>query len=345
MEMKRNCGLDLLRIIAMAMIVLRHGVYQSGVTSSPAATVLNRTIGVFVNDFTAVAVNCFVLITGYFLSKQEFRLKRLASIWLMVLFYSVGLFLCSAFLSSPAPLTFSGALRALTPICSDTYWFVTLYFLIVLVSPLLNSAIAAVQGRSAVPWIALIAMFSVLPTFGVDLVRAADGYSFGWFAVLYLTGAWLRERATLSRWSLPAYLALFALTLGYHLVRKSLKSRGVELISPDGYNFLTNYLASVFLFLFFASLEIRREGVRRTIAFFSPLMIGVYLFHDHYLKHELWRDLLGINAFLDTPAWLYQVPPRIAAVFAAGCAVEWVRRRLFGRVFALPLLSRWKPQT
>jgi surface polysaccharide O-acyltransferase-like enzyme len=332
--MKRNCGLDLLRIVAMAMIVLRHGVCQSGVTDAPAATALNRMIGIFVYDFTAVAVNCFVLITGYFLSKQEFRLKRIVSIWVTVLFYSVGVFLCSVFVSSPSPLNFPGVLRALTPICSDTYWFISRYLLVVLVSPLLNSAISAVRGRLAVPFVALIAMFSVLPTLGIDLVGAADGYSFGWFAVLYLTGAWLRERETASRWNLPAYLALFALTLGYHLGRKFLKSRGVELTSPDGYNFLTNYLASVFLFLFFAALEIRREGVRRTIAFLAPLMIGVYLFHDHYMKHFLWRDLLGANVFCETSAWLYQVPSRIAAVFAAGCAVEWARRKLFGRAFA-----------
>ena len=58
-------GIELLRIIAMMMVVGLHYLNFGGILWSDA--IVNRRIAWGVESFLFVAVNCYVLISGYFL--------------------------------------------------------------------------------------------------------------------------------------------------------------------------------------------------------------------------------------------------------------------------------------
>ncbi len=340
--MKRHYGLDLLRILAMALIVLRHGVYQSGVTKAAAETLnINYLLGVAVNDFTAIAVNCFVIITGFFLSRQEFRPKRLVSLWGTVLFYSLVVTTTWALLAAFSPTVLNSELahaptiwdwvRSCFPITSYAYWFISLYFILVMVSPLLNAAVHSVSLRDgAFALSAMIVCLCILPSFGVDFIGVAKGYSLYWFVLLYLSGAFLQrlEKTPSLIKNATGYLVTLGLSLGYLLLKKSLKNHGIDLTPPDDYNFILTYTASIFAFRAFQALEITNRHCQRAIEFLAPLMLGVYLIHDHILKHVIWHSWLGIDAFRNSHTWILQVLLRIALVFAAGCAMEHIRRSI-----------------
>lgn len=47
------------------------------------------------HSFSIVAVNCFVLITGYFLCTAEFNYKKILNLWIQVEVYSIGIYLMS----------------------------------------------------------------------------------------------------------------------------------------------------------------------------------------------------------------------------------------------------------
>ena len=90
----RNSNLELFRIIVMLFIVAHHYVVNSGLTD------LNGPIGcdpvsaksIFLLLFGAwgkTGINCFVLITGYFMCKSQITLKKFLKLLLQIMFYKV----------------------------------------------------------------------------------------------------------------------------------------------------------------------------------------------------------------------------------------------------------------
>ena len=89
---KRNSSIDLLRIIAMLMIVCLHCVGHGGVTIDGYGSKAYFW-GWMISSFTSVGVNCYVLITGYFLiSSSQISVIKVLKIWGSVFAYSIGFF-------------------------------------------------------------------------------------------------------------------------------------------------------------------------------------------------------------------------------------------------------------
>lgn len=329
----RNIGLDLARIVFMFLVVLRHGTFQSGATTQAAVLKVNYLCGVAINVLTAVAVNGFVLISAHFLCHQTFRPARLVRLWAGVLTYSLGVVGIAAAIGFP--LTARQLLGAFLPVSLGTYWFISNYVALVLLAPFLNAALMRLERGSFRALLAiLLVLYSVLPSAGVTTFSSGHGYSLGWFIVLYVTAAYLRRFAsapTKGR-SLLAYAGATLVMFGWLGAKAVLKRHGVDLVAPDDYDFLPTFCASVFLFRFFAAVEVKSDWLRRLVLALAPLTLGVYLFHDHLLKHALWRDLLGIDRWAASPSWALHVLGGVLSVYLVGSALEALRRFVFTRL-------------
>ena len=84
-ENKRESNIDCLRIISMLMVVCLHFFSHGGLNSALKPS-LNWAAGNLLLAACFVAVNCFVIISGYYLCTSQFKLKKLANIWLQVFF-------------------------------------------------------------------------------------------------------------------------------------------------------------------------------------------------------------------------------------------------------------------
>ena len=84
----RQAGIELLRCIAMLMVITLHYLDKGGVLiplsqkQSPAGYA-----AWLLEAFCIVAVNVYVLISGYFLVEAGFRVKRILLLAAQVLFY------------------------------------------------------------------------------------------------------------------------------------------------------------------------------------------------------------------------------------------------------------------
>ena len=86
---RRNANMDLIRILSMFLIILLHSVDHSGVLEAATVSSIPMQLYVrFVYMLTQVCVNCYVLLSGYFLVKSKFRLQKLVALWMEVVFYS-----------------------------------------------------------------------------------------------------------------------------------------------------------------------------------------------------------------------------------------------------------------
>ena len=89
---RRQANFELLRIVAMFMIISLHYLVKGWVATPFPFAVKENPVAVFawlVEAFCIVAVNCYVLISGYFLVESAWKPERVRSLLAQVLFYSL----------------------------------------------------------------------------------------------------------------------------------------------------------------------------------------------------------------------------------------------------------------
>ncbi len=187
-EFRIASNLELLRIVSVLIIILSHYVGHSGFDFAGEGFSFNR---LFVEGFRlgAVGVDIFVLISGYFLVTAEFKFSKLIKLECEVLFYSVLLgvvFFFTTDLISMKELIFS-----FLPSLSNSYWFISTYLLLYLLSPFINKMIHAIgQKGHARLLVILYAVYVLIPT--VTNLTLAGTSNIMLFILLYLTAAYYR---------------------------------------------------------------------------------------------------------------------------------------------------------
>lgn len=343
MKEKRNYALDLLRIVSMVMVVFLHCYNKAGLSNNitPAYGTANWYFIQSLNILCYVAVNCFVLISGYFLCTSSFRLRRWVSVWGQALLYSVGIYLLLA-LTGLGGTTFSFLEFAKSCIVfpSGRYWFVRAYLLMYLLSPILNILIRAMTKRQHfLCCCLLLGLFSLLQNvfYFSDFSGMGGGYSYLWFCVLYLAAAYFRlyvpQRVPRQRWMLAGYLlcVLFICAVRFtaYAVTPAIFGgvRGESIFNY--YNAVPVVAASLFLFQFFRGISIQKPAAKRLIGAIAPLTFGVYLLHEHPTLRPLLWSKLNFPALAASPALPAAVLAAALGIFAVGCGIEYLRRLLF----------------
>lgn len=86
----RNSNLELYRIIVMFLIVCHHYVANSGLIDVMGVQPYSLFYYVF-GAWGKTGINCFVLITGYFMCKSSITLKKFLKLILQIYFYGIFL--------------------------------------------------------------------------------------------------------------------------------------------------------------------------------------------------------------------------------------------------------------
>lgn len=135
----RQANFELLRIIAMFMVVILHWNTNSGLLLDVGSPVTGAGVWSLVTESVCiVAVNVYVLISGYFLSSCTFSFRRVAQVLFQTLFYTV---LIPPVLALVGVLSWSEVLNpyhiwnSIFPVQSGHYWFVSAYVVLCLLSP------------------------------------------------------------------------------------------------------------------------------------------------------------------------------------------------------------------
>ena len=176
-SLKRQSNIELLRIVAMTMIVIHHIILFC----------CNREIRYFsqLNSLVICGVNMFVLITGYFGLKLKWRsVINLVSI---TLFYSILSTFAYCLYTDTLP-SLEVLKKTLFPISSGTYWFVTSYFYLLLLSPLLNFALHAMSDRQLCFFLAVLIFINCISSWLFQNNFNPNGYNTMQFILLYYIG-------------------------------------------------------------------------------------------------------------------------------------------------------------
>ena len=144
---KRDANLDLLRIISMLLIIFLHSIDHSGVLEQ--ADVCGGGIYAYVRFTYAlcqVCVNCYVMLSGYYLLNSKFHVYKLVALWMQVIFYS---FVLRALFMIMGRHAFSivSLLSCFVPVLTGRYWFITIYVGLYLLFPFLNKLVWAMNKK------------------------------------------------------------------------------------------------------------------------------------------------------------------------------------------------------
>lgn len=199
MQKERNVGLDLLRIVSMLMIVTLHYLDKGGALWQ---TERNTFLWYFIwllRALCLVSVNCYVLISAYFLtSSKEIKLIKIVELLTEMWTYSIGILFI--FFLVGVPISVSDIIYACFPFITKRYWFINTYILMYLLHPFLNKIIWNINKKEFKRLLIILIMFfsfeqSILPLPEMTL-DATGGYGILWFVVLYFTAAYIKRFGT-----------------------------------------------------------------------------------------------------------------------------------------------------
>ena len=78
--------------MAMMMVVVLHYLGKGGLLPDLTAPLSAQdTVAWLLEAFCIVAVNVYMMISGYFLCESSFKLSRLLTLWVQLWLYSVGI--------------------------------------------------------------------------------------------------------------------------------------------------------------------------------------------------------------------------------------------------------------
>jgi len=305
-EKKRMANLELLRCVAMMMVVVLHYLGKGGLLPDLTGKSLGSAgmAAWLMESFCIVAVNVYMFISGYFLCTSHFKLSRLITLWLQLWLYSVTFGVLGVLTGVVTETTVDTHyfLTLFFPVSMGHYWFMTAYIFLYLLLPFAGTAVRKMtkqQMQLAVVILLLIfcVLKSVLP---FRLEMDAKGYDCLWYLCVFMAAAYIR------RFGLPLLekkgrgLLLYivcgllafggTLTLREVYLRTGRLGRIVDICLE--YNHIFAFLAALGLFMAFCRLRVNKKisGVINKIA---PYTLGVYLLHENLGLRYAWQNWLG----------------------------------------------------
>lgn len=295
MKKDRDSRFEMLRLISIFLIVLHHLVLHSAIKNYTGIS-FNRMITQLYLIGGKLGVNCFIFITGYFSIKKKFKCNKIFSIELQTLFYTI-LFLIITLIIFPEKISIKNILGSFFPTIFGTYWYITAFMGILLLSPMINIVLNKISFQQYMFLLVIsIFMFSISPTVFRQRNWTNDLL---WFITLYcIGGAVYRfkdifKKIKSSLWLIGCIVAVI-ITWGISLVIMFLAEFwNAKLESYVNVFSLSTYstfvlMASFCLFMYFVNMQSFENRLINKLASYT---LGIYLIQSNPFVADifLWR--------------------------------------------------------
>lgn len=325
----RNSNIELLRII-LILFVLIHHLLAHGVGIWPECKEggLEGAALWYVNCLCYVAVNCFILISGYFTIKLS--PSRVLRLYLQIALAGLICYLFHLY-NDGQNLGRSLLTNTFLPLSHGTNWYIKVYFVFMLLAPMFNSAARSLSKRSYICLIAALLFANVYCGWIQGLVNiAGSGYDMMQFIMMYMIGSFI------ARFYVPRPKAWIPLLL---LWLACAAAKVVFDFMPTGrnwiaYNSPSMVAGSICFFMAFLSFSFKSRAVN----FIAGGTFGVYLITTHAYASDFvfdcGRDLYtsGVPGFF----------AHIFATFVICCAIGLLMNKAaaFAVGKIMPLVDR-----
>lgn len=323
----RNSNLELYRIIVMMLIVMHHYVVNSGyiplMDSQPFSF---KSIYLYwLGMWGKTGINCFVLITGYFMCKSHITLRKFLKLLLEIEFYNVLLYLIFV-LTGYIDFSTYDFLWRLFPIHGVSGDFISCYLVFFLFIPFLNVLVSNMNKTKhlllVVLCLGVYSLYNAIP--GVE-VGSNDSI---WFCILYFISSFIRcyplkKDKDTCFWIIALFGSVLTAMASVFLI--------VYFKIPlDAYVFVgwpsapLSVLISIIAFMLFKDLRIKQNKFINVV---GGGTFGVLLIHanSNAMRQWLWYDVFdNVGHYMSNEIYLHAVFVPII-VFSICSFIEYIR--------------------
>ena len=257
---------------------------------------VDKALVVFQVSFADVAVNCFMLITGYVSWGKEWKMRRYVNLWAQVSFYTIGLAILSSCIhmaiDGGTGMTWSRLRSLFLPVpFAGAYWYFTGYTVVFLLAP----AMALLQKHSSQRQMLaiIIVCFVMISIFASMFDGMKWGFSSMWLCTMYMAGSYLRQYPVgiSNRWCWLCVLAGTCITALGLCLSVWLRKHGIPALY-ESFNYASAVLTiqSIMIVVLFTRMRIQNPVVCKIIGILNPLAFGVYLVHLHPCVRQYFHD-------------------------------------------------------
>lgn len=323
----------------MLLIVAHHYVVNSGLRPLMETSPLdNQSLFLYIfGMWGKTGINCFVLITGYFMCKSDISLRKFMKLLLEVYFYSIVITAIFWITGYETP-TLKTLFYALVPIQSFGVNFVSCFMLFYLLIPFLNILVRNMDGRQHLRLVGLsLLVYTVIGS--VPGMKIVINYV-SWFAVLYFIASYIRLygfpiRLSNRLWGCLTIISLFISIVSVvgmlWLSVRIGKQLPVYWFVADS-NKLMAVITAVCSFMYFKDLKI---GYSKLINSIGGSTFGVLLIHANsdMMRRWLWRDTLNNAGQYGTDTLYMHAFLSVIIIFMVCILIDKMRMRFVEEPF------------
>lgn len=285
------------------------------------------------------AINVFILITGYFMCRQQFKWRKVVFLALEIVLYRwliYGIFLSSGYES----FNLKEFIKTVLVLPYDFGWgfsssFVGLYVLV----PFINKLLSTLEKKELEKLICvLLVLFTGFSTF---LFNTSFEY-IGWYVTVYLIGSYLRlyEMNWMSSRRITGLLCACSLAFSWlsvicirFVAEKMNRNLPYYYFVADSNKVLAIETA-ISLFLLFKNINI---GSNRLINKFAASTFGVLMIHgsSDTMRRWLWQDVCKNSFAFPKNNFIFHAVFCTLAVYIVCVSIDMVRKFFTDRILSI----------
>lgn len=332
LKKKRTSNFELLRIILMIFIVTHHYIVNSGIFEQITtfnSFEIKSIIALCVGGYGKIAINVFVLITGYFMCKSEFRISKWLKLYFEILFYNIVIYLIFLGFGYESYDVIS-IFKNIFIFYDIRYGFSSAFLIFYLFVPFLNILINHIDKKKhLVLIILLVLVFSLLPS--IPKLNVTIGYV-GWFMVLYIIVSFIRmyPNKIYDSNKITGFFCLSMLIISVLSIVACYAVRCYSTIDLTPYFFVSDcnkiigLMTAIAIFLFVKNIHISYNLAVNTIA---KTTFGVLLIHANSsaMRQWLWRDFLNNVGFFKSNDFYWHCITCVISIYVICVFIDLIR--------------------
>lgn len=333
MELKqqRSSNLELYRIIAMLLIVAHHYVVNSGLTNGVISYQPTAFRSIFMYIFGAwgkTAINCFVMITGYFMCKADISIVKFIKLIFEIIFYKL-IFYIIFLVYGYYEFSFHNFVHVIFPVQNIADNFVGCFLIFYLTIPFLNILVKNLNRKQHL-YLIILSVFTYTILYQIPEHVVTLNYVI-WFAVLFIIASYIRFYHTkiydnTKIWFLVT-IGLLLLATGTILwsIYYSNGQNAYQFVSDS--NAIFALLIGISSFIFFKNINIKPN---KLINLIGGSTFGVLLIHANSdaMRQWLWKDTLNNVYWFGTQYVFIHAILSVIGIFSICIIIDVIRKRV-----------------
>ena len=325
---KRKSNIEIIRIIAMFLIIMSHYSLYSGFNWENVVGITSNKV--FMNtffEFGTLGVSLFIIISGYFYDKNKLNVYKVVRLILQIFIFSIiGLMI--GIIIGDDNLNTKNIIKSIMPTTFGLYWFATCYVLILLFSPFIKVIIDNLSKKD----LKLVISLMVIIWYLITMIPGAKtfGNEFIWLIVIYIIGAYIKKyNVNILKNNRIRIITIIVITilLSTFMIIIELLSQKLSILE----NFIQYFnniqspfilILTILIFNIFKNINIKNNIYINDVA---SSTFGIYLIHENvFLRHLIWQDIVQGSKYTNSPLLIINAIIGVVGIFVICSIISFI---------------------